>query len=56
MGGLSQAKSLMRRGRSSADWFWWDCDGDNLLINVRDDGHGALSARLGRRCLRHAPS
>lgn len=34
----------------------WDCDGDNLLINVRDDGHGALSARLGRRCLRHAPS
>lgn len=33
----------------------WDCDGDNLLINVRDDGHGALSAdaaaigRLDRR-------
>jgi DNA-binding CsgD family transcriptional regulator len=33
----------------------WDCDGDNLLINVRDDGQGALSAdadsigRLDRR-------
>jgi DNA-binding CsgD family transcriptional regulator len=33
----------------------WDCDGDNLLINVRDDGRGALSAdaasigRLDRR-------
>lgn len=33
----------------------WDCDGDNLLINVRDDGNGALSAneatigRLDRR-------
>jgi DNA-binding CsgD family transcriptional regulator len=33
----------------------WDCDGDNLLINVRDDGQGALSAdattieRLERR-------
>ncbi|WP_196811004.1 helix-turn-helix transcriptional regulator [Arthrobacter sp. 35W] len=22
----------------------WDCDGENLLINVRDDGRGALSA------------
>jgi Response regulator containing a CheY-like receiver domain and an HTH DNA-binding domain len=22
----------------------WDCDGENLLINVRDDGSGALSA------------
>ncbi|UVJ41489.1 response regulator transcription factor family protein [Arthrobacter sp. CJ23] len=22
----------------------WDCDGENLLINVRDDGHGELSA------------
>lgn len=22
----------------------WDCDGDNLLINMRDDGDGALSA------------
>ena len=33
----------------------WDCDGDNLLINVRDDGRGALKAdapsiaRLDRR-------
>ncbi|UZX03264.1 LuxR family transcriptional regulator [Arthrobacter sp. CDRTa11] len=33
----------------------WDCDGENLLINVRDDGLGALSAdapsigRLDRR-------
>lgn len=33
----------------------WDCDGENLLINVRDDGRGALSAdapsitRLDRR-------
>jgi DNA-binding CsgD family transcriptional regulator len=33
----------------------WDCDGENLLINVRDDGGGALSAddsgigRLDRR-------
>ena len=33
----------------------WDCDGDNLLINVRDDGGGALAAdapsigRLDRR-------
>jgi DNA-binding CsgD family transcriptional regulator len=33
----------------------WDCDGDNLLINVRDDGNGALSSdeaiigRLDRR-------
>lgn len=33
----------------------WDCDGENLLINVRDDGQGALSAdsnnigRLERR-------
>ncbi|MEV7136502.1 helix-turn-helix transcriptional regulator [Arthrobacter sp. NPDC093128] len=33
----------------------WDCDGDNLLINIRDDGNGALSAdastmgRLDRR-------
>ncbi|MCO4252159.1 helix-turn-helix transcriptional regulator [Pseudarthrobacter raffinosi] len=33
----------------------WDCDGDNLLVNVRDDGQGALSAdattigRLERR-------
>lgn len=29
----------------------WDCDGENLLINVRDDGQGALSAgaaALGR--------
>jgi DNA-binding CsgD family transcriptional regulator len=29
----------------------WDCDGDNLLINVRDDGQGALSsdaATIGR--------
>lgn len=22
----------------------WDCDGDNLLINIRDDGSGALSS------------
>ncbi|HWC22662.1 MAG TPA: helix-turn-helix transcriptional regulator [Flexivirga sp.] len=22
----------------------WDCDGENLLINIRDDGSGALSA------------
>ncbi|WP_446666529.1 response regulator transcription factor [Flexivirga sp. B27] len=22
----------------------WDCDGENLLINIRDDGNGALSA------------
>jgi DNA-binding NarL/FixJ family response regulator len=22
----------------------WDCDGENLLINVRDDGGGALSS------------
>lgn len=33
----------------------WDCDGENLLINVRDDGRGGLSAdapnmeRLQRR-------
>lgn len=33
----------------------WDCDGENLLINVRDDGRGALAAdapsiaRLDRR-------
>jgi hypothetical protein len=33
----------------------WDCDGDNLLIKVRDDGGGTLSAispsmgRLDRR-------
>lgn len=33
----------------------WDCDGENLLINVRDDGRGALTAeapsimRLERR-------
>jgi len=33
----------------------WDCDGENLLINVRDDGQGALAAdatnigRLERR-------
>lgn len=33
----------------------WDCDGENLLVNVRDDGHGALSresqgmARLDRQ-------
>ncbi len=33
----------------------WDCDGENLLINVRDDGRGALKAdapsiaRLDRR-------
>lgn len=33
----------------------WDCDGENLLINVRDDGAGALAAeshtvgRLNRR-------
>lgn len=33
----------------------WDCDGDNLLINVRDDGRGVLAAdastikRLDRR-------
>ncbi|MEE2522130.1 LuxR C-terminal-related transcriptional regulator [Pseudarthrobacter sp. J75] len=33
----------------------WDCDGENLLINVRDDGRGALNAdapsisRLDRR-------
>ena len=33
----------------------WDCDGENLLINVRDDGGGALAAdapsigRLDRR-------
>lgn len=33
----------------------WDCDGENLLINVRDDGRGELSAdapsvaRLDRR-------
>lgn len=33
----------------------WDCDGENLLINVRDDGSGALAAdapnirRLDRR-------
>lgn len=33
----------------------WDCDGENLLINVRDDGRGALQAdapsiaRLDRR-------
>ena len=33
----------------------WDCDGDNLLMNVRDDGEGTLSAdattirRLERR-------
>lgn len=33
----------------------WDCDGENLLINVRDDGRGSLSAdapsiaRLDRR-------
>jgi DNA-binding CsgD family transcriptional regulator len=33
----------------------WDCDGENLLINVRDDGRGTLSAdaaaigRLDRR-------
>lgn len=33
----------------------WDCDGENLLINVRDDGGGALTtddrgiARLDRR-------
>lgn len=33
----------------------WDCDGENLLINTRDDGRGSLSVdapsigRLGRR-------
>jgi DNA-binding NarL/FixJ family response regulator len=33
----------------------WDCDGDNLLINVRDDGQGTLTTadpsinRLDRR-------
>ncbi|HAG60235.1 MAG TPA: helix-turn-helix transcriptional regulator, partial [Arthrobacter bacterium] len=33
----------------------WDCDGENLLINVRDDGRGSLAAdspsitRLDRR-------
>ena len=23
----------------------WDCDGENLLINVRDDGGGTLAGR-----------
>lgn len=39
----------------------WDCDGDNLLISVRDDGQGALAAdtaigRLERRVLALAGS
>ncbi|SDQ64540.1 hypothetical protein SAMN04489738_2020 [Pseudarthrobacter chlorophenolicus] len=32
----------------------WDCDGENLLVSVRDDGNGALSTARHRPCGRRA--
>ncbi|GAA4024677.1 response regulator transcription factor [Arthrobacter methylotrophus] len=49
------ALAMMEQPEVSRVRTQWDCDGENLLINVRDDGRGALTAdapsisRLDRR-------